>query len=245
MATVISLIVLWEATVKILAIPTYILPAPALVMRSLVEDIGVLLPNALFTMGEILLGFALSAGLGIAAAIVIACWPIAEKTLYPILVGLQMLPKIALAPLFVMWLGFGYLPKVLIIVLIASFPIVLNTVSGIRSVETEKLYLLQSMGASGLQTFLKVRFPSALPSIFTGLKIASTLAVIGAIVGEFIAADRGLGRILILSNASLDTPLLFAGVVLLSIMGFLLYSVIELSERVLVHWHGSNRARQQ
>jgi NitT/TauT family transport system permease protein len=244
LTTVLALLILWEAVIRLFVIPTYILPSPALVMRSLMENMGLLLPNALVTMGEILIGFALSAGLGIVAAVVIASWPIARKTVYPILVGLQMLPKIALAPLFVMWLGFGYLPKVLIIVLIASFPVILNTVAGMRSIETEKVYLLQSMGASPFQTFSKVRFPSALPSIFTGLKMASTLAVIGAIVGEFIAADRGLGRILILSNANLDTPLLFAGVTLLSIMGLLLFAVIEAGEHLLVHWHVSSRAAQ-
>jgi NitT/TauT family transport system permease protein len=148
----------------------------------------------------------------------------------------------AVAPLFIVWFGFGLMPKVFIAFLIAFFPIVINTVVGLAAIEPEKIHLARSMGLSGAATFFKIRLPNALPSIFGGLKIAITLAVVGAVVGEFVGGDAGLGYLLMSANGSMDTPLLFAGLVGLTLIGIVLFMVIEIAERFAIPWHTSTRS---
>jgi NitT/TauT family transport system permease protein len=149
-------------------------------------------------------------------------------------VSSQAVPKVAVAPLFVVWFGFGLLPKVLIAFLIAFFPIVINTAVGLESIEREKILLARSMGLSALDTFFKIRLPSALPTVFGGMKIAITLAVVGAVVGEFVGGEEGLGYVLLTANGSMDTPLLFAGVIALTVVGVALYLLVELAERLAI-----------
>jgi NitT/TauT family transport system permease protein len=164
-----------------------------------------------------------------------------EKSFYPLLVASQVIPKVAIAPLFLVWFGFGLLPKVLIVFLIAFFPIVINSVIGLRSMEIEKHYLAQSMGANRWQVFVKLQLPNALPSMFGGLKVAATLSVIGAIVGEFVGSDDGIGSILMTAIGSVDTVTLFAGVGYLTIMGILIFVLMDVLERLLIPWHISRR----
>ena len=152
------------------------------------------------------------------------------------MVSLQTIPKVALAPILVMWLGYGILPKVMVAFLISFFPIVINSVIGMRSAEKEMIYLVQSMGAGELTTFLKVRLPKALPAIFGGLKVGMGQAVVGATVGEFIAAESGLGYLQLVSQVRLDTPLLFAAVVVLSLLGVLLFNIVGWTERLALPW---------
>ena len=159
--------------------------------------------------------------------------------------GSQVIPKVAIAPLFVIWFGFGIEPKIFVAFLIAFFPMVISTAVGLRSVEIEKLYLARSMGASAFQVFCKIKLPHAMPSVFAGLKLAITGAVIGAIVGEFIGADKGMGRVLLEANGEMETDVLFAGIALLSITGVLLFLMIDGLERVVVRWHVSQRIREQ
>lgn len=241
LAAMILMVLLWDLAIRIFDIKPFILPSPLRVLTALVEDFPVLIPQAWFTLQEIFAGFAISVIIGIPMALTIVTFRVIDKALYPLLVASQVIPKIAVAPLFILWFGFGITPKIIVAFLIAFFPVVVDTVVGLRSVEIEKLYLARSMGASPLQTFFKIRLPHAMPNVFGGLKLAITFAVTGAIVGEFIGADRGLGRVLLVANGNLDTPLLFAAVTLLSIIGISLFLIVEVIERFTIRWHVSQR----
>ena len=226
----------WEIAVRALSIPDYILPSPSVIVTKIVVSWQLLLVNAFVTLQEILLGFGLSVLIAIPLAIAVVYSRIFERVAFPFMVSLQTIPKVALAPILVMWLGYGILPKVMVAFLISFFPIVINSVIGMRSAEKEMIYLVQSMGASELTTFLKIRLPKALPSIFGGLKVGMGQAVVGATVGEFIAAEQGLGYLQLISQVRLDTPLLFAAVVVLSLLGVLLFNVVAWVERIALPW---------
>jgi NitT/TauT family transport system permease protein len=227
---------LWEAAVRALDVPDYILPSPSVIAAKMVTSWQLLLSNAVVTLQEILLGFALSVVVAIPLAVAVVYSRIFERTAFPFMVSLQTIPKVALAPILVMWLGYGIMPKVMVAFLISFFPIVINSVIGMRSAEKEMIYLVQSMGANELTTFLKIRLPKALPSIFGGLKVGMGQAVVGATVGEFIAAERGLGYLQLISQVRLDTPLLFAAVVVLSLLGVLLFNLVAIVERIALPW---------
>jgi NitT/TauT family transport system permease protein len=227
---------LWEAAVQALGVPDYILPSPSVIAAKMVASWQLLLSNAVVTLQEILLGFALSVLVAIPLAVAVVYSRIFERTAFPFMVSLQTIPKVALAPILVMWLGYGIMPKVMVAFLISFFPIVINSVIGMRSAEKEMIYLVQSMGANELTTFLKIRLPKALPSIFGGLKVGMGQAVVGATVGEFIAAERGLGYLQLISQVRLDTPLLFAAVVVLSLLGVLLFNLVAMIERIALPW---------
>ncbi len=241
LAAIVLGLLVWEVACALFKVPLYLLPPPSRIFMGLFANAGLLLNHSWTTLQEILLGFLASIVVGIPLALAIVSFRPVEKSVYPLLVGSQVVPKIALAPLFVVWFGFGTPPKVIVAFLIAFFPIVIDSVVGFRSVELEKLYLIRSMGANWFQVFFKVRLPQALPNILGGLKISITLAVVGAIVGEFIGADKGLGRLLLIANGNMDTVLLFAAVTALTIMGILLFLAIEILERILLPWHVSRR----
>ena len=177
----------WEVAVRALGVPDYILPSPSVILVKIVVSWQLLLENAFVTLQEILLGFGLSVVIAIPLAIAVVYSRIFERVAFPFMVSLQTIPKVALAPILVIWLGYGIMPKVMVAFLISFFPIVINSVIGMRSADKEMIYLVQSMGASELTTFLKIRLPKALPSIFGGLKVGIGQAVVGATVGEFIA----------------------------------------------------------
>jgi NitT/TauT family transport system permease protein len=225
------LLLVWEVGADFLNIPTYLLPAPSLIIKAGIANASLLLRESWVTSVEILLGYLLSIVIGIPLALGIFHWPLFAKSIYPLLVSSQAMPKVAIAPLFVVWFGFGLLPKILIAFLIVFFPIVINTVVGLSAVEHEKIFLARSMGLSGFATFRLIRFPNALPSIFAGLKISITLAVVGAVVGEFVGGDSGLGYQLMVANGNMNTPLLFAGVLALTVLGLIMFGAIELLER--------------
>ncbi len=241
--TLLGTVVLWEIAVRAFRVQEYILPAPSRALAQLLSEWKYLLFHSWVTTQEILLGFALAVVVGVPAAVLIAYSPLFERSLYPLLVASQSVPKIAIAPLLIFWAGIGMLPKVLVAFLISFFPIVIDTVVGLRSVEPEMLYLAQSMGAPEWRIFTKIRFPSAAPHIFSGLKISITLAVVGAIVGEFIQADQGLGYALLQSSSVINTPLSFAVILILAALGVLLFTVIDWFEKRLIYWHASQRAR--
>ena len=243
LVTLIGLVVLWDLVVRVFDVKPFILPTPWMVGEALVRDFGSLVHHGTTTMQEVLAGFALSVIVGVPLALAIASSPLFERSAYPLLVGSQAVPKIAIAPLFVIWFGFGIAPKILMAFLISFFPVVVAGVVGLRSVEAEKLYLARSMGATRWQTFAMFRLPSALPSLFGGLKLAITFAVTGAIVGEFIGADRGLGRVIMVANGNLDTPALFAAAVVLTVIAVALFYLVEAVERVTVRWHVSQRMK--
>ena len=234
-------VAVWEAAGRRGVIAAYILPTPSSILGKLVEAHATLALHTWVTTVEIVLGFLAAVVIGVLLAMAVVYVPAFEKTFYPWIVATQAVPKVAIGPLFIVWLGFGLVPKVLIAFLIAFFPILIDTVIGLRSVETESLFLLRSMGAGTAKTFWFVRLPNALPNIFGGMKVAITLAVVGAIVGEFIGANEGLGYVLLFANGILDTRLLFAALTIISLLATVLYLLISLLERVCIRWHVSMR----
>ena len=236
LAIVAALFLAWEAATRLMRVPDYVLPAPSVIVMKIATDWELLLTNAWATTLEIILGFGLSVVIGIPLAVLVVYSRVFERVAFPLMVSLQTIPKVALAPILVMWLGYGLLPKVMVAFLISFFPIVINSVIGMRSAEKEMIYLAQSMGASELTTFLKIRLPKALPSIFGGLKVGIGQAVVGATVGEFIAAEKGLGYLQLISQVRLDTPLLFAAVVVLSLIGVTLFNIVAWLEKIFLPW---------
>jgi NitT/TauT family transport system permease protein len=237
------LVVLWQVLVPTLAVPKYILPTPLDIWSRAVVAWPILWANMLVTLQSVLAGYALAVVVSIPLAMLLAYSPVLEGVAYPILVFLQIIPKIALAPLLVIWFGFGIQSKILITFLLSFFPIVVDSIVGFKSVPPTLVQLASSMRARPLALFFKIRLPAALPNIFAGLKISIALATTAAIVGEFVGADRGLGYLLQRANGDLDTELLFAALCLLSLMGLVLYFIVEAIERYAIPWHVSQRRR--
>lgn len=232
----IGLVALWELIVRVFAIPVYLVPPPSAIAGRIARDWSVLVQHFSVTAWEVILGFLVSVAIGIPLAMGIVYSRLFERLAYGLIVSSQTIPKVALAPLVVVWVGYGLASKVFVAFLVAFFPIVINTVVGMRSIEREMIYLAQSLGAKPLQVFLKFRLPKALPVIFGGLRVGVTLSVVGAVVGEFIAANRGLGYLQLVANGNLDTVLLFSTVVLLSLLGLVLFGIIVALERLVIHW---------
>lgn len=241
-AMIVAALALWEGAARLFSIPPYLLPAPSAILAAMGKNSAVLIKESVTTTFEIMLGFALSVAVGVPLALAIYLWRPFARTVYPVLVSSQAVPKVAIAPLFLVWFGFGLLPKVLIAFLIAFFPVVINTAMGLASLEREKIYLAQSMGLSPLSTFFKIQLPNALPSIFAGLKISITFAVVGAVVGEFVGGQGGLGYLLLIANGNMDTALLFAGIVALTVLGIVLFALIGLLEHLALPPHAVERA---
>ena len=239
------LLVLWDITIRLFRIPPYLIPTPASVVGQLAHEYPMLLRETLPTLYATLGGFAASAVVGVPLAMWIAHSRLVESFVYPLLVFSQSVPKVAVAPLFVVWFGFGIVPKVIAAFLLGFFPVVVATVQGFKSVEADVIDLARSMGAGPLKIFLKFRLPHALPSIFSGLKVSITLAVVGAVVGEFVGSNSGIGYVLQKATGTFDLPLMFAALVLLSMVGVLLFLAIEMIERWLVPWHASQRQELQ
>ncbi|MDB4895045.1 MAG: transporter permease [Firmicutes bacterium] len=235
--------IVWWAATALGWVKPYLIPPPAKVWEAMTQDKDLLLKHTRVTLYETFIGFILAVLAGQLAAIAIVFSPTVEKTLYPILLFAQVVPKIAIAPLFVVWMGFGPGPKILSAVLIAFFPVVISGVAGLRSVDPELLDLAAIMGAGVWKTFMKIRFPASLPHLFSGLKVAATLAVTGAVVGEFVGSNEGLGYILLIANGNLNAALLFAGLIIMSLIGVLFFVAIEVAEALLMPWHASRRRK--
>jgi NitT/TauT family transport system permease protein len=236
-----SALIIWEAAVDLAEIPRFVLPAPSDIWTSIVRNWGSLLVHSWVTLLETLAGFGLSLVIGIPLAVLIVYSRIFERVLYPILVASQAVPKVALAPILLVALGYSILPKIIVAFLIAFFPVVVNTVTGLASVDRDTLNLLHSMGASKRDVFLKVRFPHAVPSMIAGFKIAIALAVVGAVVGEFVGSRSGLGYYMLLATGNFDTPLVFACVTFLTLMGIILFYTVGLLEVALARWNRAAR----
>lgn len=239
--TLVALVAAWQIVVVAFRVPEYLLPAPSAIATALATEWRTLAFHTWITLYEILCGFALSIIVGVPLAMLIVASPAFERSVYPLLVASQSVPKIAIAPLLIFWAGIGIFPKVLVAFAIAFFPIVIDTVAGLRAVEPEMLHLARSMGAGERKIFLKIRFPSALPNLFAGVKVAVTLAVVGAVVGEFIQADQGLGYLLQQATAVLNTRLGFAAILILALIGIVLFVAVELLERWLTPWSAARR----
>jgi NitT/TauT family transport system permease protein len=242
-ALMIAAVLLWEYSVRLLAVPQYLLPAPTVMIESLLANWYVIYLNLWPTLAEILVGYLMSIFIGVPLAVLIVYSRLAEQTLYPPMVASQAIPKVAVAPLFIVWMGYGIMPKVWIAFLIAFFPIVIDTVVGLRAIQPEMLYLGRSMGAGTLRVFVKLRLPNALPNLFGGLKVAITLAVVGAITGEFVGSEKGLGYLLTSATGNMDTAFVFAILLVISCVAVVLFVLVEILERIAIPWHASMRSR--
>jgi NitT/TauT family transport system permease protein len=231
----------WEAYVRVSGIPNYILPAPSEIVRGVFDHGQSLYRHSLVTGYEVVLGYGCSIVLGGLFAIVVVWSSTMDKALMPLFLFSQTVSKIAVAPLFVVWLGFGLAPKVLVAFLISFFPVFISTTAGLKSVETEMLELIRSMSPTTVQVFQKVRIPAALPHFFAGAKVAVPFATVGAIVGEWMASDSGLGYHLLLMQGELDTAGLFATLLTLSFVSIVLYVLVMKLERLTIPWHISVR----
>ena len=236
---------IWEISVRIAEIPSYLLPPPTEIVATMIEEMDNILEHSWVTAYEMLLGYILAIIVGVPLAIAITASPSFDRFITPILLFFQTTPKIALAPLFLVWFGVGILPKVLVAFLISFFPIVIDTAVGLRSISPDMVDLARSMGATNRQIFLQFRLPTSLPYLFSGLKVAATLAVVGAVVGEFVGADKGLGYLLLVANSNLWTALMFGTIVALTAQGLILFYIIRMLEGLLIPWHITVRSEQE
>ena len=239
--TFVAALLIWELTVRALDIAVYLLPAPSVILRELWVRAPLLMRHAKVTVGEILLGYGASITVAIPLAVAISRSRLVEKSIYPLLVSSQFVPKTAVAPLFIIWFGFGVMPKVMLTFLMSFFPLLIDSVVGFKSVSEELEYLARSMGASRLKTFWKIQLPNALPNVFAGLKVSGAFATAGAVVAEFVGSDSGLGYLLLRAHGDFATDLLFAILLVLTGLGYVLYCAVELLERVAIPWHVSQR----
>jgi NitT/TauT family transport system permease protein len=231
---------IWQVAVVVANIPSVILPSPISIGRYIIARYDILLTHAIPTTLESAAGFVLATVLGVALAILITYSRMAREALYPNLVFFQLIPKIALAPLFIIWLGVGAQSRVAFSIFIAFFPVVIATTAGFMSVDRNMLRLCRSLTATEWQVFTNIRFPSALPYIFSGMKIAITLAIIGVIIGEFITAQAGLGYLIIFATARADTEVSMAAMVVLCICGLLLYGLVALGEAIANRFYAAD-----
>lgn len=238
---ILIVLVLWDLAILVFRIPQYLVPTPLAVAGQIWNEWPMLLGESVPTVYATLGGFALSVLIGVPMAMMIAYSRLIESYLYPLLVLSQSIPKVAIAPLFVVWFGFGLLPKVIVAFLLGFFPIVVSTVMGFKSVEADMVDLARSMGSTRLKMFCKISLPHALPSIFSSMKVSVTLAVVGAVVGEFVGSNAGIGYVLQKANGNFDLPLMFAALVFLSLIGVLLFLAIDVIERLAIPWHVSQR----
>jgi len=228
-AVLVAALVVWH--LASLATSPLILPGPISVATQLVRSWGVILTNLWVTLGEIGLGFAAGSAIGVVIGTAIAHSRRLERILRPYIATSQAVPKAALAPLFVLWLGFGVGPKVTIAALISFFPLLENTIVGLRRVDPDALKLFASLGASPWQVFVKLRLPHGLPYILTGLKVGIVFATVGAVIAEFVTSNRGLGALIMQAQGNFDTRLMFAVIIVLTVMGVVLYEILQLVER--------------
>ena len=237
---VIIALILWEAVTHVVAIPAYILPPPSQIAVVMYEKMPLLIKHGWVSTTEIVLGFLLSVVVGIPLALATFLWPAFARSVYPLLVSSQAVPKMAVAPLFIVWFGFGQTPKLLLAFLIAFFPIMLDTTTGLQSVRADTLMLARSIGLGSARTFLRIQLPQALPSIFSGLKIGATLSVLGVLVAEFLGATGGLGYLVITATGMLDTVLLFSALVVIAVLGLVVYGIVSLAEHLAIgSWYGA------
>ncbi|GKX35591.1 MAG: ABC transporter permease [Rhizobiaceae bacterium MnEN-MB40S] len=232
------LIIAWEAIVRGFGIPSLIIPTPSAVAASLVKNLGTqsFYYHIGVTLWEILAGFVVGALIGLIIGVTIGQWKLLEKIVYPYVVALQTVPKVAIAPMIIIWFGYGLMSKVVITALIVFFPVVVNCIAGMNAASRQQIEMLQSFTATRWQIFRMVKLQTALPYIFAGLDIGVVLAVIGAIVGEFIGSQAGLGNLLLQKNFSMDTAGSFAIIFVLSAIGIILHRIIHVLRNITIFW---------
>jgi len=229
----------WQVSTTVLGVPRYLIPTPESVGAILLKHPGMFAANTLVTFRELIGGFALAIALAVPLALFISYSRIFERFVNPLIVISQALPKVAIAPLLLVWFGFGEFPKILMAALIAFFPMLISATTGFKGIEPDVVALAKQTGASEWRIFWKIRLPSALPAMFGGLKLAITFAVIGAIIGEFLSGDRGLGYLIQSASGAQRTDMLFAALIIISCLSVSLFYLVELAERKLIFWHQS------
>lgn len=234
--TFVIVLLVWHFGVIIFGVKEFILPTPISAVRTLFEAKFRWPMNFMATFYEVVGGFLVSGIVGIILGIMVVWSESLKRSILPFLVFLNSLPKIAVAPLFMIWFGYGILPNILIVFLISFFPVVINTATGLVEVEEDLLDLVDCLHATKMQKMVKIQLPNSLPYIFSSLKIAATTAVTGAIVGEFVASDKGLGSVIIASQTTLATPVIFGSLILITLIGMILFGVVGILERVLMPW---------
>lgn len=240
----VGLLVAWEVLVRVTGVRAYILPTPLQVIERMGEAFDLLVASSLYSLTAILVGFVAAVVSGFVLAVLIAYSRWLQRLFEPLIVVLQVVPKVALAPLFLIWFGHGLAPKIIIVATIAFFPVLVNTILGLKSAEGDVIELMESVAASKAQIFWKIRLPTALPFFFPALKMAALLSVIGAMVGEFVASDKGLGHLMILANVNLETDLLFAALVVVTGIGLALYGALGWLEQAVLQRFGDGGSRQ-
>ncbi len=232
----VSILLIWHFGVVLLGIKEFILPTPVAAIQTLFQGKFRWPMNFMATFYEVVGGFLVSGLVGVVLGIAVVWSEWLKRTILPFLVFLNSLPKIAVAPLFMIWFGYGILPNILIVFLISFFPVVINTATGLVAVEEDLLDLVNYLHATKWQKMRKIQLPNSLPYVFSGLKIAATTAVTGAIVGEFVASDKGLGSVIIASQTTLATPVIFGSLILITVIGMVLFGFVGIMERALMPW---------
>ena len=241
---IVAFLLAWQLFVVIWKVPPYLLPTPTAIAQTFFQELPDLLHNGWVTVYEMLAGYALAVAVALPLAIAITSSRRFNELVMPTMLFFQIVPKVAIAPLFLVWFGVGATPKILVAFLISFFPIVIDAAVGLRSMSPEMADLAKSMGASRWQVFAQFRLPTSLPYLFSGLKVAATLAIAGTVVGEFVGADRGLGYMLLVTNSNMQTSLMFATIVALTIIGLVFYYLVELLESFLIPWHVTHRVQE-
>lgn len=234
--TVVVVAFVWEVVVQVFELPRWLLPAPSAIWAGFLEIISTIPGHVWATTIQTVAGFLLAVISGILLAVLIVYTPWLERAIYPLLVAIQSVPKIAIAPVVIIWFGFGFTKSIVIVYLVCFFPIVISTVTGLKSTPAEYIEMARTYEASKLDIFRRIRFPSALPHIFVGLKVGISLAVIGAVIAEFVGAREGLGYLIVISGGNVRTDIAFAAIILLGIISVLLFYGIVALERWLVPW---------
>ena len=232
---------LWEGFVRLFKVPIFILPAPSQIFVTIIDQAGFLLTQLAITVLAAFIGLVIAVLFGLAAGAAVTMSRLVDRMLTPWLVIAHAVPKVVIAPLFLVWFGFGLQSEVLFVVAFTFFPVIVNTVTGLKSADPEQVLMVRAMGATPGQILRKIQFPSALASICAGIKLAVTLAPVGAVIGEFVAYNKGLGHLLIRAVGDMDTPLAFAAVTVFSIFGVLVWRLAEWGERRVLPWHPSQR----
>lgn len=230
------LLLIWEVVVRVFLIPQFVLPAPSRILSTLVSEGEVVFKNAIQTLLTTSVGFLLAIAAGVVLGFIIGYFKIAYSILYPLLVGFNTVPKVALVPLFAIWFGIGAAPAILTAFLLAFFPITANVAAGLNTVEKEMQDVLKSLGASKLETFQKVGLPHSLPYLFASLKVAISFAFVGSVISETVASNGGVGYLILSASSNFDVPLAFSGLLILAVMGTALYSLFILIEQRLMPW---------
>jgi NitT/TauT family transport system permease protein len=233
---IVSLLAIWELACVALHVPVFVLPRPSQVALSLYNQFGPIIDNAWTTLLRTLLGFAIAVALGVVLGLAIGSSRLVYRGLYPVLVGFNSIPKVAVVPVFVIWFGIGTIPAVLTAFLVSFFPIAVNVATGLATIEPELLDVMRSLGASKRKILMKVGLPRAMPYFFASLKVAITLAFVGTIISETVAANKGIGYLMMAATANFDTPLVFAGLFVIAVMGIVMYALFAVVEQRMTFW---------